>query len=69
MNRLEINATIKLMREQNLLPNDYTAAAEIDDIIAHVYDACARNRVAPNAMRREIAALLRERSPRNKLSD
>lgn len=64
MNRLEVNATINLLRARGLLPQDYAASVETDDLIAHVYDACARNGVGAGALRREVAALLRERAPR-----
>lgn len=57
------------MREQKLLPNNYVAAAEVDDLIAHIYDVCARNGVTLNTIRREIAALLRDLVRRNRLSD
>ena len=63
MNRLEVNATINLLRSRGLLPADYAAPVQVDDLIAHVYDACARNGVAAGALRREVEALLRERSP------
>ena len=60
VNRLEVNATINLLRERGLLPADYRAPLEVDDLIAHVYDACARNGVGAAALRREVAAILRE---------
>ena len=63
MNRLEVNATINLLRTRGLLPADYAAPVQVDDLIAHVYDACARNGVGANALRREVEALLRERAP------
>ena len=63
MNRLEVNATINLLRARGLLPHDYAAPLEVDDLIAHVYDACARNGVGAGALRREVEALLRERHP------
>lgn len=63
MNRLEVNATINLLRARGLLPRDYAAPVEVDDLIAHVYDACARNGVGARALRREVEALLRERAP------
>lgn len=69
MNQLEINATIKLMKEQKLLPNNYVAAVEVNNLIAHVYDVCARNGVGLATIRREIAALLRDLVRRNRLSD
>lgn len=64
VNRLEVNATINLLRSRGLLPQDYAASVEVDDLIAHVYDACARNGVGATALRREVEALLRERAPR-----
>ena len=63
MNRLEVNATINLLRSRGLLPADYAASVQVDDLIAHVYDACARNGVGAGALRREVEALLRERVP------
>ena len=63
MNRLEVNATINLLRARELLPPDYAASLAVDDLIAHVYDACARNGVGAAALRREVEALLRERVP------
>ena len=63
MNRLEVNATINLLRSRGLLPADYSAPFQVDDLIAHVYDACARNGVGAVALRREVEALLRERVP------
>ncbi len=63
MHRLEVNATINLLRTRGLLPADYAAPVQVDDLIAHVYDACARNGVGANALRREVEALLRERAP------
>ena len=63
MNRLEVNATINLLRSRGLLPADYAASVQVDDLIAHVYDACARNGVGAVALRREVEALLRERVP------
>lgn len=63
MNRLEVNATINLLRARELLPPDYAASVAVDDLIAHVYDACARNGVGAAALRREVEALLRERVP------
>lgn len=63
MNRLEVNATINLLRARKLLPPDYAASVAVDDLIAHVYDACARNGVGAAALRREVEALLRERVP------
>ena len=63
MNRLEVNATINLLRSRGLLPADYSAPVQVDDLIAHVYDACARNGVGAGALRREVEALLRERVP------
>ena len=63
MNRLEVNATINLLRSRGLLPVDYAASVQVDDLIAHVYDACARNGVGARALRREVAALVREQVP------
>ena len=63
MNRLEVNATINLLRARGLLPPDYAASLAVDDLIAHVYDACARNGLGAAALRREVEALLRERVP------
>lgn len=59
MNRLEVNATIILLKEHGLLPSDHDAPPSVNDLIAHVYDACARNGVSPSALRREIDALRR----------
>ena len=63
MNRLEVNATINLLRSRGLLPADYAAPVAVDDLIAHVYDACARNGVGAGALRREVESLRRERVP------
>lgn len=63
MNRLEVNATINLLRARGLLPPDHTAPTAVNDLIAHVYDACARNGVGERALRREVEALRRERLP------
>ena len=35
MNRLEVNATINLLRSRGLLPADYAAPVPVDDLIAH----------------------------------
>jgi hypothetical protein len=67
VNRLEVNATINLLRARGLLPDDYAAAVAVDDLIAHVYDACARNGVGSGALRREVEALLRERGPGSRM--
>ena len=63
VNRLEVNATINLLRERGLLPPDHTAPPAVNDLIAHVYDACARNGVRESALRREVDALRREHLP------
>ncbi len=63
MNRLEVNATINLLRERGLLPLDHSAPPAVNDLIAHVYDACARNGVREGALRREVDALRREHLP------
>ena len=60
MHRLEVNATINLLKEHGLLPPDHDAPTAVNDLIAHVYDACARNGVRPAALRREVEALCRE---------
>ena len=63
MNRLEVNATIMLLKEHGLLPPDHAAPTAVNDLIAHVYDACARNGVSAAALRREVEALRREYLP------
>ena len=60
VHRLEVNATIILLKERGLLPPDHDAPPAVNDLIAHVYDACARNGVRPSALRREVEALCRE---------
>ena len=60
VHRLEVNATINLLKEHGLLPPDHDAPPSVNDLIAHVYDACARNGVRPSALRREVEALCRE---------
>ena len=57
------------MKEQKLLPNNYMAAVEVDNLIAHVYDVCVRNGVALATIRREITALLLDLVRRNRVSD
>ena len=63
VNRLEVNATINLLRERGLLPADHTAPLAVNDLIAHVYDACARNGVTEGGLRREVESLRREHLP------
>ncbi len=60
VHRLEVNATINLLKEHGLLPPDHDAPPSVNDLIAHVYDACARNGVRRSALRREVEALCRE---------
>ncbi len=60
VNRLEVNATIALLKRRQWLPQDYGAPPAVSDLVAHVYDACARNGVSERALRREVDALLRE---------
>ena len=52
-----------LLKEHGLLPPDHAAPLAVNDLIAHVYDACARNGVSAAALRREVEALRREHQP------